>query len=123
MGQFSDILMDHFNSPRNCGRMDDPDVVGLAGTPGNGPYVVLYLRLDGDSIVESRFQTHGCGVSVACGSILTELIANRALSECLRLTEETLIEALGGVPPTKLHCPALAIAALKDALRDFGASP
>jgi nitrogen fixation protein NifU and related proteins len=123
MGQFSEILMDHFNSPRNSGRMDDSDLVGLAGTPGSGPYVALYLRLEKDSIIDSRFQTHGCGVSVACASMLTELIGRRTVSECLQLTQERLVEALDGVPSTKLHCPALAIAALKDALKNFGASP
>jgi NifU-like protein involved in Fe-S cluster formation len=58
MGQFSEILMDHFNSPRNSGRMGAPDRVGIAGTPGRGPYVALYLRLAGDLINEAQFQTH-----------------------------------------------------------------
>jgi len=121
MGQFSDTLMDHFSSPRNSGIMEAPDLVGLAGVPGSGPYVVLYLRTEEDSIVESRYQTHGCGVSIACGSMLTELIAHRTVSECLELSPERLAEALGGVPSAKLHCPALAIAALKDALKGFAA--
>jgi nitrogen fixation protein NifU and related proteins len=120
MGQFSDTLMDHFNSPRNSGRIENPDLVGLAGTPGNGPYIALYLRLDETWIVESGFQTHGCGVSIACGSMLTELITNRSVAECLELTPEVLSEALEGVPATKLHCPILAIAALKEALKGFG---
>jgi nitrogen fixation NifU-like protein len=121
MGQFSEILMDHFNSPRNCGVMEAPDRVGLAGTPGSGSFVALYLRLNTDSIVESRFQTNGCGVSIACGSMLTELIALRTVSECLQLTSEQLMDALGGVPLSRLHCPALAIAALKDALKEDSA--
>ena len=101
--------MDHFNSPRNSGRMETPDRVGIAGTPGRGPYVALYLRLAGDVISEARFQTHGCGVSIACGSMLTEMIIGRAASECLELTAERLSEALDGVPGTKLHCPELAV--------------
>jgi nitrogen fixation NifU-like protein len=120
MGQFSETLMDHFNSPRNCRRMETPNLVGLAGTPGNGPYVALYIRLDDDSIIESCFQTHGCGVSIACGSMLTELITHRSITECLELTPERLSAALDGVPATKLHCPVLAIAALKDALKGYG---
>jgi nitrogen fixation protein NifU and related proteins len=122
MGQFSEILMDHFNSPRNSGRIETPDRVGIAGTPGRGPYVALYLKLAGDVICEARFQTHGCGVSVACGSMLTEMITDRAASDCLELTPGHLSEALGGVPGTKLHCPALAVAALKNALSDRGSS-
>jgi nitrogen fixation protein NifU and related proteins len=123
MGKFSDTLMDHFSSPRNSGRMEAPDRVGIAGTPGRGPYVALYLRLAGDVIGEARFQTHGCGVSIACGSMLTEMIIGRAAGECLELIPERLSEALGGVPGTKLHCPALAVAALKNALSGWGATP
>ncbi len=121
MSQFSDILMEHFNSPRNSGLMDNPDRVGIAGTPGRGPYVALYLRVAGGVISEARFQTHGCGVSIACGSMLTEMITDRAASECLDLTPEDLSTALDGVPGTKLHCPVLAVAALKNALSDRGA--
>jgi nitrogen fixation protein NifU and related proteins len=123
MGQFSDTLMEHFNSPRNSRRIDNPDLVGLAGTPGNGPYLAVYIRLDGVSIVESGFRTHGCGVSIACGSMLTELITHRSIPECLELTPEQLSQALDGVPATKLRCPVLAIAALRDALKDFGTPP
>jgi nitrogen fixation protein NifU and related proteins len=122
MGQFSEILMDHFNSPRNSGRMEAPDRVGIAGTPGHGPYVAVYLRLTGDVISEARFQTHGCGVSVACGSMLTEMITDRAASDCLDLTPEHLSKALDGVPGNKLHCPVLAVAALKNALTNPGAA-
>jgi nitrogen fixation protein NifU and related proteins len=122
MGQFSEILMDHFNSPRNSGRMEAPDRVGIAGTPGRGPYVALYLRLTGDVISEARFQTHGCGVSVACGSMLTEMITDLAVNDCLELTPEHLSAALDGVPGTKLHCPVLAVAALKNALSGWGPS-
>ena len=89
-------------------------------TPGRGPYVALYLRLTGDVISEARFQTHGCGVSIACGSMLTEMITSRAAGECLELTPEDLSAALDGVPGTKLHCPVLAIAALREGNRDAG---
>jgi nitrogen fixation protein NifU and related proteins len=123
MSQFSDVLMDHFQSPRNSRRIESPDRVGLAGTPGSGPYCAIYIRLNDQSIVESCFQTHGCGVSIACGSMLTELITHRSVTECLELTSERLSDALDGVPATKLHCPVLAIAALKDALKDFGTTP
>ncbi len=107
MGHFSETLMDHFHSPRNTGRMDNPDLVGLAGTPGNGPYLVLYIRLDDASIVESCFQTHGCGVSIACGSMLTELIAHRTVAECLELAPEHLTLALDGVPRDETPLPGL----------------
>ena len=99
MGQFSEILMDHFSSPRNSHRVVNPDLVGLAGAPGNGPYVALYIRLRGASIVQSGFETHGCGVSIACGSMLTELILDRTVTECLRADGGTTVGSLGRRPP------------------------
>jgi nitrogen fixation protein NifU and related proteins len=118
MGQFSETLMDHFNSPRNTGVMENPHLVGLAGTPGNGPFVALYLRLEGKVIRNASFRTHGCGVSIACGSMLTQLIQERSVSECMELTIEHLSEALEGIPASKIHCPVMAIAALKNALNE-----
>jgi len=118
MGKYSDTLMDHFSSPRNSGPMETPDAVGHAGTPGRGPFLILYLRLDGETIADARFQTYGCGATIACGSMLTELIKRRAIPDCLALTTEDLINALDGIPADKLHSPALAIGALRNALKD-----
>jgi NifU-like protein involved in Fe-S cluster formation len=117
MGKFSDTLMDHFTSPRNNGPMESPDRIGQAGALGQGPFMVLYLRVAGGTISEAKFCTYGCGTTIAAGSILTELITGRSFAECQSLTAGDLIKALDGVPPDKLHSPALAIAALQDALK------
>ena len=117
MAGYSETLMEHFSSPRNAGRLDNADRTGQAGTVGSGPFFILYLRIERDTIREAKFQTHGCGLTIASGSMLTELIVNRPLAECRGLTVERLIEALDGVPPHKRHGPALAIGALQDALR------
>jgi nitrogen fixation NifU-like protein len=115
--KYSDTLMEHFSSPRNMQAMESPDLVGHAGTPGRGPFLILYLRMDGPRIERASFQTYGCGPTIAAGSVLTEVIAGRSVAECLKMTHLDIIAALDGVPPDKLHCPALAIAALHDALR------
>ena len=81
MSRFSDALMDHFQSPRNQRRMLDPDAVGLAGIPGQGPFLSLYLRIQADRVSEVSFQCSGCGVTIACGSALTELILGRSIGE------------------------------------------
>jgi nitrogen fixation protein NifU and related proteins len=117
MGSYSEVLMDHFNNPRNEGSMQAPDRIGLVGTPGNGAFMVLCLRLREGRVAEARFQTYGCGASIAAGSLLTEMITDRSVAECLSLTVEQLIDELGGVPPHKLHAPALAIGALRIALQ------
>lgn len=116
MSRFSEILMDHFNYPRNQGRIELPDRVGLAGTPGQGPFMVLMLRVQNDCVIEAKCQTHGCGVSIAAGSMLTELVLNRSLDACRAISADELAQALGGVPSDKAHAPALAVAALRNAL-------
>lgn len=116
MGRFSDIVMDHFQSPRNLGRLDSPDFVGLAGAPGQSGYLVLHLKVKGDRISAARFQCHNCGATIATGSMLTELILGRTLAECRELTSAELIEALDGLPSDKRHCAGLAIHALHQAL-------
>jgi nitrogen fixation protein NifU and related proteins len=118
MAEYSDTLMDHFMAPRNSGPLESPDATGHAGTPGRGPFLILYLRIERDRVVAAKFQTYGCGPTIACGSMLTQMITGRSVNDCLQLTEQTLIEALDGVPPEKLHSPALAVAALRDALKN-----
>jgi nitrogen fixation NifU-like protein len=117
MGKYSETLMEHVMAPRNGGVMEAPDLTGHAGAPGRGAFLILFLKLQDDRIAVAKYHTHGCGPTIASGSILTELIVGRTIAECQELTTEDLIAALDGVPPDKLHCPALAIAALRDALR------
>ena len=116
MGRFSEIVMDHFQSPRNCGRLESPDLVGLAGAPGQSGYLVLHLMVEDDRISAARFQCHNCGATIATGSMLTELILGRTVAECRELTSAELIKALDGLPPDKSHCAGLAIHALRQAL-------
>jgi nitrogen fixation NifU-like protein len=122
MGRFSDILMDHVTAPRNTGVMENPDLTGMAGSPGRGAFLVLCLRVRDGRIAEAKFQTYGCGPTIAAGSMLTEMILGRTVEECREVTADQLIEALDGVPPDKLHCPALAIGALRNAI-DAGNEP
>ena len=116
MGKFSETLTDHVMAPRNGGAIESPDLTGHAGAPGRGAFMILYLKLRDERITAAKYHTVGCGPTIASGSMLTELIAGKSIAECRELTVENLIEALDGVPPDKLHCPALAIGALKDAL-------
>jgi len=116
MPKYSEMLTEHVMQPRNSGVLETPDLTGCAGTPGRGAFVVLFLKLEGDRIAAAKYQTYGCGPTIAAGSMLTEMIVGRTIAACHALTVEDLIEALDGVPPDKLHCPALAIGALRDAL-------
>ena len=116
MGKYSETLTEHVVAPRNGGTIENPDLTGHAGTPGRGAFMILYLRIEDQRITAAKYHTVGCGPTIASGSMLTEMIVGRTIAECRELTVENLIEALDGVPPDKLHCPALAIGALKDAL-------
>jgi len=116
MGKYSETLTEHVMAPRNGGAIDNPDLIGHAGAPGRGAFLILYLRIEDDRITTAKYHTVGCGPTIASGSALTEMIVGRSIAECRGLTVHDLIEALDGVPPDKLHCPALAIGALQDAL-------
>lgn len=114
---YSEILMAHFWGPRNNHVMKEPDAVGVAGVPGNGPFLVLYLRVADDRIAEASFQTHGCAPSIAAGSLLCTELPGVPLADAGRRWSEDAIEAaLGGLPPHKRHCSILAAEALRRAL-------
>jgi nitrogen fixation protein NifU and related proteins len=116
VGKYSETMMEHVLSPRNGGVMENPDLTGHAGTPGRGAFLILFLRIADGRIAAAKYHTVGCGPTIASGSMLSELVVGRSIAECGAVTAEDLIEALDGVPPDKLHCPAMAIAALHDAL-------
>ncbi len=121
MARFSETLTEHVMSPRNSGPMENADLTGHAGTPGRGAFMILYLRLADDRVTAARYHTVGCGPTIASGSMLTEMIVGRSVADCGKLTLDELVAALDGVPPDKLHCPALAISALRDALSHWTA--
>ncbi len=110
---YSEEVVKHFWSPKNNRVDKDADAVGVAGVPGNGPFMVLYLRLDGTTIREASFQTHGCAPSIAAGSLLaTELPGADLRLAPTRWTEEAINAALGDLPIHKRHCSLLAAEAL-----------
>ena len=78
--------------------------------------MILYLKLNDDRVSAAKYHTVGCGPTMALGSMLTEMIAGKSIADCQEFTVEDLIELLDGMPPDNLHCPALAIWALKDVL-------
>lgn len=123
MPSYSDVVLDHFHNPRNARRLASPDAVGKAGDPEKGgPFMILYLRFEGERIIEATFQTYGCGPAIAAGSLLTERLTGARRVDAGRWDETTVNEALGGLPPEKRHCSALAAQALSDALTRVGAA-
>lgn len=119
MRGYSAIAMDHFQSPRNAGRMDDANAVGRANVAGRAPYMTIYLKLKDEVVERATFQTFGCGAAIAAGSMLTEMVKGKSISACETLAEADIDDALGGLPPQKRFCAALALLALHDALKQL----
>jgi nitrogen fixation NifU-like protein len=113
---YNESVRDHFFNPRNAGSLEGANRTGTAGNPGGGPFVKLFFRLDGDTIAEISFQTYGCAAAIASCSKLSEMVKGKTVAEALTVTSESLLEALGGLPLGKRHCPTLAVAALRKAL-------
>ncbi len=119
MNEYTELVRDHFQNPRNAGDMPDADAVGYETNPVCGDMMRLMLRIDGHRIVEARFQTSGCPAAIATSSVCTEMIAGLDLTQAERLSKEDFAQALGGLPPGKLHCSVLAADALHAAIADY----
>jgi nitrogen fixation protein NifU and related proteins len=120
----SAAVLDHFQHPRNAGRLPAPCAAGRAENPGCGDEVEVSLRLALGAVADIRFQAAGCVASIACASCLTELVRGRTAEEALRLGRADLSAALGDLPPTAQHAAQLALDALRAALRSAaGAVP
>ena len=113
---YSEIVMEHFASPRNFGALSEADGVGRVCFQGRGPCVTVYVRIHERRIVAASFESAGCGGTIAAGSMLTELALNRTVAECLAITVDDLEAALGGLPAHKRFCAALALDSLAEAL-------
>ena len=118
MNPYSDRIMEHFEDPQNRRTLPHADGVGVVGTPGAGAFMVVQIVVEDGKVRQAAFQSHNCGVSVASGSVLTLLIQNKTLDECLQLTSAEVAASLGGVPTHKLHTPEFAVSALRLAVED-----
>lgn len=114
----SDAVLDRFHSPKNLGRIADPDAWGIVHG-WCGDTMEIFLRLEGDVIREARFTTNGCGSTVACGSTLASMAEGIAVAEARKITPEQLIVALRGLPEQNEHCAKLAVETLLEAIRSL----
>jgi nitrogen fixation NifU-like protein len=111
--------MDHFRNPRNVGDMPDADGIGHVGNAVCGDIMELYIKVRDNVIVDAKFKTFGCGAAVATSSMVTELVKGKTVDEALKVSNRAVAEALGGLPPIKMHCSLLAEQALKSAITDY----
>lgn len=116
---YNQTVMDHFMNPRNMGDIPDADGVGEVGAAACGDIMKMSLKVENGRITEARFKTFGCGSAIASSSMATELIKGRTIEEALQFSNQEVVDALGGLPPVKIHCSVLAEEALKAALEDY----
>lgn len=116
---YSEKVMDHFQNPRNVGKMDDADGIGEVGNAKCGDIMRMYIKVKDGIITDVKFNTFGCGSAIATSSIATEMIKGKPIEEALNLTNKAVVEALDGLPAYKLHCSVLAEEAVKAAVKDY----
>ena len=116
---YIDKVMDHFTNPRNVGEIKDASGVGEVGNAKCGDIMRIYLDIEDGRIKDVKFKTFGCGAAIATSSMVTELVMGKTLEEALEVTNNTVAEALDGLPPAKMHCSNLAADAMHAAIQDY----
>lgn len=116
---YTEKVMDHFENPRNVGEIPDANGVGQVGNPTCGDIMKIYIKVEDDKISDIKFKTFGCGAAIATSSMVTELVKGKSIEEALNISNRTVAEALGGLPPKKMHCSNLAADALHAAIKDY----
>lgn len=116
MSRFSDTLLEHARHPVNLGRDVEANAVGLADIGGQPPVMEIYLTIANEKVEKAAFFASGCGVTIAVGSALTELIKGLSVKECKAIETASVAQVLGGIPNDKLYCAEVGIAAMRLAL-------
>ncbi|NLC39010.1 MAG: Fe-S cluster assembly scaffold protein NifU [Clostridia bacterium] len=116
---YSEKVMDHFTSPRNVGELEDADGIGEVGNAVCGDIMRIYIKVENDVITDIKFKTFGCGAAIATSSMITEMVKGKTLQEAREITNKKVAEALGGLPPQKMHCSNLAADALHKAIDNY----
>ena len=116
---YSEQVMEHFRNPRNVGAIEDADGIGKVGNPVCGDIMELTIKVKHGRIEDAKFRTFGCGAAIATSSMVTELVKGKTIDEALEVSNKAVAEALGGLPPVKMHCSVLAEQALRSAIEDY----
>lgn len=116
---YNETVMDHFQNPRNVGEITDASGVGEIGNVVCGDILRVYIKVKDDRLDDVKYMTFGCGAAVASGSMMTTLAKGKTIDEAMQLTNKDVAQALGGLPPQKLHCSNLAADAVHMAIQDY----
>jgi nitrogen fixation NifU-like protein len=116
---YTDKVMEHFSNPRNVGEIEDADGVGEVGNPVCGDMMAFYIKVEKDRLVDVKFKTFGCVAAISVSSMVSEMAKGKTLAEAKLITNESVAEALDGLPKEKLHCSNLGAEALSKAIADY----
>jgi nitrogen fixation NifU-like protein len=118
---YSEKTIDHFLNPRNLGGIPAPDGLGRITDPHENT-MEIYLQVRDGRVINASFWTDGCGCAIASGSMVTELAKEKSVLEAQKITQQDILDALGGLPEDDIHCALLAANTLKEAIKDYLAS-
>lgn len=116
---YSEKVMDHFANPHNVGELEGANAVGEVGNARCGDIMRMYLKIEDDVIKDASFKTFGCCAAIASSSVTTDLIKGMTIDEALNFKNATVVDALDGLPPAKIHCSVLAEEAIKKAIDNY----
>ena len=116
---YSDKVLEHFASPHNVGEIPDANGVGEVGNAKCGDIMKMYLKIQNGVIEDAKFKTFGCGAAIATSSMPTDMIKGSTVEDALKLSNQAVVDALDGLPASKIHCSVLAEQAVKAALTDY----
>ena len=120
MAVYNDTVMDHFFNPHNVGEIENPDGLGIYGSPVCGDMMQISMNIDENEIItDCKFKTYGCGTAVASSSMATDMIIGKDVKYALNLTNKDIVDALGELPAIKIHCSVMADKAIKAAIYDY----
>lgn len=116
---YTDTVIEHFMCPRNVGSMNDADGEGTIGDPGCGDSLTIYIKVRNGIIEDISFLVFGCAAAIATSSMTTELAKGKTIEEAMKITEDDIVEALGGLPENKKHYSNLGVKALRSAIENY----
>lgn len=116
---YTDKVLEYFQNPRNVGEIENADGIGEVGNAKCGDIMRMYLKIENDIIVDVKFKTFGCGAAIATSSVATEMIKGKSIDDALKVTNQQVIDFLGGLPAVKIHCSILAQEAIHSAIADY----
>jgi nitrogen fixation NifU-like protein len=116
---YSPQVMDHTTNPRNVGEMEDADGFSATGDPACGDQTLLWIKVKGNRIIDIKFKCFGCPGAISTSSMVTVLAEGKTLEKAKLLTDDEVIQALGGIPERKRHCSLMGIKGLRSAIQDY----